>query len=217
MRSLALILLTSLTGFAFSHPADVSQLRIGVSREKLDLRFSLNVATIARIVRIDADGDNRVSYPEIENAIPQVRDFLAGSTLISINDEATNVGEFQRFECVWPNPQDSQLKPQDAGQRFVDFHFHRAWPSGVVTVRLDFKVFEQLGDLHTIQGVFHQAGESDTAVEFSQQAPDFLYATGWTAPAPRPQAARQWWGNALIIGALIALASCFGIVLKNRV
>ncbi|MBL9146962.1 MAG: hypothetical protein JNM99_24980 [Verrucomicrobiaceae bacterium] len=178
---LALLIAASVTVPTFGHPADVSYLRVRVEHDSVDLRFSLNVATLARIVRIDANGDNQVTFDEIEKAVPAVREFLTRSTLVSINDRETTAGEFKNYECVWPSPKDSMLGPQDAGQRFVDFHFHQPWPSGVVDVWLGFKVFEQLGDLHTIQCIYQQPGEHDTPVSFSQHEPEFLYDTGWNA------------------------------------
>lgn len=63
-----------------------------------------------------------------------------------------------------------------------------AWRTRVSThympgifIWLGFKVFEQLGDLHTIQCIYQQPGEHDTPVSFSQHEPEFLYDTGWTA------------------------------------
>lgn len=183
---LALIIAAGVTDVVHSHPADISHLRVRVEHESVDLRFSLNIATLARVVRIDANKDNQVTFGEIETAAPFVRDFLMRSTLISINDEETSVDEFKSFECVWPNPRNTTLTPQDAGQRFVDFHFHRPWTSGVIDVWLGFKVFEQLGDLHTIQCIYQQPGEHDTPVSFSQHEPEYLYDTGWTATASPP-------------------------------
>ena len=167
-----------------AHPADVSQLRVRVEHERVEFRFSLNIAAIARLVTIDSNQDNKVTFAEIEAAVPAVRDFFVQSVLVSINDTEVNVGDFTGHECVWPNAKNTELTPQDAGQRFVDFTFSKPWPKGVEDVWLGFKVFERLGDLHTIQCIFQQPGEHDTPVDFSSNEPDYLYDTGWTPGEP---------------------------------
>lgn len=174
-------------GHCLAHPADISQLRVRVEHDRVEFRFSINIATIARVVTIDANQDNHVSYAEITAAVPALRDYLAQSALVTINDEDASLGEFVKHECVWPNAETTMITPQDAGQRFVDFNFTMRWPKGVQEVWLGFKVFERFGDLHVIQCIYQQPGEHDTPVDFSANEPDYLYDTGWLEgefPAP---------------------------------
>ena len=210
-------LFATLSRQANAHPADVSQLRVRTEHDRVGFRFSLNIATIARVVTIDANQDNKVTFAEITAAVPAVRDFLSTATLISVNDVEANVGDFNGHECVWPNASTSEITPQDAGQRFVDFTFTKPWPKGVEDVWLGFKVFERLGDLHVIQCVFKQPGEPDTPVEFSTQEPDYLYDTGWIvkpqdtkpiSPSPAAPPIRLGWviGSGLSLGALALIA-----------
>ncbi len=185
----ALLALTS--PLVTAHPADVSQLRVRTEHDRVEFRFSFNIAAIARVVTIDTNQDNKVTFAEITAAVPAMRDFLSSATLVSINDEESNIGEFTGHECLWPNPITSEITPQDAGQRFVDLTFSKPCPKGVDDVWLGFKVFERLGDLHVIQCIFKQTGEPDTPVEFSTQEPDYLYDTGWTSAAQEAKAKSQ--------------------------
>ncbi len=186
----------------------------------MDFRFTLNIASIARVVAIDANQDNKITYPEIEAAAPLITQFLKAGTLVSINDDETDVGEARGWACFWPNPTTSEITPADAGGHFVDFNFQRSWPKGVVDVWLGFQVFERLGELHTIQCVFQQEGEHDTPVEFSIQEPDYLFDTGWEpgavpAPAATP-APKKPWRLAWRASAAAAMALTLGIWLWRR-
>jgi len=164
-----------------AHPADVSQLRVHVEHERIEFRFTINVAAISRVVRIDSNHDNQITFSEITAAVPIMRDFLTRTTLVTINNESANLGDFVKNECFWPHPETSTITPQEEGTRFVDFNFTKPWPKGVEDVWLGFKVFEQLGDLHIIQCIFQQPNEHDTPVDFNATEPEYLYDTGWSA------------------------------------
>jgi hypothetical protein len=164
-----------------AHPADVSQLRVHVEHERIEFRFTINVAAISRVVRIDSNHDNQITFSEITAAVPIMRDFLTRTTLVTINNESANLGDFVKNECFWPHPETSTITPQEEGTRFVDFNFTKPWPKGVEDVWLGFKVFEQLGDLHVIQCLYQQPGQHDTPVDFTATEPEYLYDTGWAA------------------------------------
>ncbi len=169
-----------------SHPADNTRLLIRIGHDHIDFRFSLNLVTLSRITQVDADNSGSITFTEIKNAVPAVTQFLSKQVLTTLNDQDTNLGDMLRHECLWPNAQTHEITPQDAGQRYVDFLFHKPWPNGVQDVWLGFQVFEQLGQTHEISAIYQQAGEQDTPVSFSASEPDYLYDTGWEAQSPAP-------------------------------
>ncbi|MDB6140377.1 MAG: hypothetical protein JWO94_3449, partial [Verrucomicrobiaceae bacterium] len=142
-----------------------------------------------RIVVVDADHDQRITPEEISKAVPAATAWLKKKVLISVNDTETDLGDFQRYESVWPNSNTQAVTDQEASQRYVDFHFTRPWPGGVREVWTGFQIFAQVGDQHVIQAVYQQQGQPDLAVEFSQQEPEYLYDTGWPPGAVAAPAA----------------------------
>ena len=165
------------------HPADISHLRVRVEHDRIEFRFTLNLASMSRIVAVDGNGDEQITFGEIAAAAPAMRDFLAKGTLVKINNTPASLGDFTGHSCFWPNAQTTIVTPPDQAQRFVDFNFVKPWSQGVEDVWIGFKLFEHLGDLHVIQCIYQQPGEHDTPVEFSSYEPDYLYDTGWSAIA----------------------------------
>ena len=210
LRSL-LIAASVAAGSLCAHPADISHLRVRIERERVEFRFSFNIATFERVVLVDANQDNKITFAEIEAAMPFVRSFLLKSVLVTINDADADIGGFQGYECIWPNARKGDFSPAEAGQRFVDFTFLKPWPSGVTEVWLGFEVFEQLGDLHTIQCIYQQPEEHDTPVEFSLNESEFLYDTGWTTvvaetPVTPVRRLSSWTWGITVAGVLACIA-----------
>jgi len=178
------------TSIAGAHPSDVSQMRVKLGHETVEFRLSLNLLTLSRIVVVDMDHNQRITPQEISRAAPAVAAWLKTKVLVSVNETETDLGDFQRHECVWPNSAMQEVTDQEASQRYVDFHFIRPWPAGVQEVWMGFQIFAQVGDQHTIQAIYQQEGQPHQPVDFSQQEPEYLYDTGWEAgkevvkPAP---------------------------------
>ncbi|HRH98231.1 MAG TPA: hypothetical protein PLB55_19980 [Prosthecobacter sp.] len=49
---------------ALGHPADQSEMRVRPEPHKLEIRLTFNIFTLTRFVRIDADGDAKISMAE---------------------------------------------------------------------------------------------------------------------------------------------------------
>ena len=175
--------LFSLTGSAWSHPADVSHLRVKVEPHNVELRLTMNLLTLSSITVIDQNRDLRITPSEIANAAPRVADFLRKRVHISVNGEASTLGDLDKYEAVWPDASTSAVSDREASQRFVDFYFHSRFPGIVRNYWLGFDCFDQWGDLHTIQAIYQQSAHQELPVEFSLKEPEFLYETGWAEPA----------------------------------
>ena len=197
-----------------AHPSDVSQLRVKLAHQQVELRFTFNVLTITRLVLIDTDHDQRITPEEFAKAAPLMADYLKKKVLISVNETETDLGSFSGYDCVWPHSSTGAVTDRDASQRFVDFTFVKPWTDGVQDVWLGFQIFAETGDQHTIQAVYHQEGQPDSPVEFSQREPEYLYDTGWTEEdfkAPPPAKPRPW-----ILSVSIAAVALLLIMLWKR-
>lgn len=186
MRRLLLLTLTLLAMLrgAVAHPSDVSQMRVKLARDHIDIRLTLNVLNLSRIVVVDTDHNLQITTAEIAKAVPVVVDFLHKNVLVTINDADADIGTFSRHEAMWPNPDAEPVSDRDASQRYVDFHFTKPWPTGVREVWIGFQIFGQLGPQHTVQAIYQQPGEHDEDVTFTQVEPEYLYDTGWTDETP---------------------------------
>jgi hypothetical protein len=161
--------------WAGAHPADISHLRMEVGETSVRFRFSLNIATLDKLHPLDADRDGKATLAEIEAAIPTAREFVKRHTLIAINDTDAHVGDFTRFECLWPDAATTApLFPEWPG-RFVDIAFEHRWREPVKDVWIGYQWFDRLSDLHTIESVIRQPGQPDLPVHFSVAEPEFLY------------------------------------------
>lgn len=183
--SVLLLLSATLT---CAHPADQSRLNIRMERERIEFRYTLNLKTLARIAILDANRDGNISYDEIEKAAPAVAAFLVSNTLVTLNDEDADLGKYNKHECIWPSPTQQEITREEAGQRYVDFHFTKSWPRGLQELWLGLQVFEQLGAEHEILATYQQRDEPDTPVSFTANEPDYIFDTGWDAAAEIPPA-----------------------------
>lgn len=210
---------------ASAHPSDVSLMRVKLAHDHIDVRLTLNVINLSRIVVVDTDHNQQITPAEIAKAVPVVTGFLRKHVLVSINDEDADIGTFTKHELMWPNPEAEPVSDRDASQRYVDFNFTKPWPTGVHEVWFGFQVFEQLGPLHTVQATYQQPGEHDEDVVFTQQEPDYLFDTGWTdADLPKPSPAvpaiaaspaKSWLLEMLMAGGVL-LAAGSVLMMKAR-
>ncbi len=170
-----------LTGTALSHPSDVSHLRVKLDHARVEFRLTFNLLTLSRMVVVDSDHDRRITPEEIAKAMPVVVDWLKKKVLVNVNGTDADLGDFQRYECVWPNSDKEAVTDQEASQRFVDIHFLRTCPAGVQDVWMGFQIFAEVGDQHTVQAIYQQEGQPDLPVDFTQLEPEYLYDTGWAS------------------------------------
>lgn len=206
---LVIVFLLALAGQAFSHPSDVSQMRVRVEQEQIEVRLTMNLLTLSRIAVIDADHNQRITPGEIASASPTIAAFLLRKIHVTVNDTDTDLGNHERYECVWPDATTVEVTDQEASQRYVDFTFKRRWPSGVREYWLGFECLPQLGELHTVQAIYQQSGHPDLPVEFSAYEPEYLYDTGWTEAdfIETHAASRDFHPWALAFGVLAVLAT----------
>jgi hypothetical protein len=77
---------------ALGHPADQSEMRVRPEPHKLEIRLTFNIFTLTRFVRIDADGDAKISMVELKAAQAGMSDYLNKHVLIEINQQEAALG-----------------------------------------------------------------------------------------------------------------------------
>lgn len=212
---------------ALGHPADQSEMRARPQPHRLELRFTFNILTLTRFVRIDMDGDAKISMKELDGAQLVVVDYLNRHIPIEINQQKTTLGSQVKFDYLWPNASVTPPMTEfEYAARNVDVTF-------VIEVKkrlledfwLGFEIFEQTGPMQTIHGVYEQDGVV-TEVPFSVQEPEYTYDTGFAedpfvqeaekkkAVEPPPSERRIWMLRVTILIAVIVLGRI--ATLSNR-
>lgn len=200
-------------GNAFAHASDVSQLRIKIAEHQVAFRFTLNVMALDRIVPLDTNNDGQYSPRELDAAMPKITAYLEDKTQVSVNDKDAKLGPLLNSERVWPHSNSTSVAVAEAGQRFVDLNYRIASDPLIEDIWLGFEVFARLGDQHTLQALFEQAGQPQLPVEFSQFEPEYFYDTGFAQEATKETSSPpistlslvQWELAALALGCVATL------------
>ncbi len=218
MRKIAVFALLSvnLCQTARAHVADESNLRVKVEPHRLETRLTFNLFTLTRFVKIDSDGDTKISMAELTAAEPGIVDYLNKHVQLRINQQKTALGTEARLAWLWPNAMKSPpMTELEYTARNVDVTFvHEVKDRLIESLWLEFEIFEQTGPLQTIRGVFEQ-DDLVTEMPFSAQEPEFLYATGFaddpfvkeaeSKPATASTGQRWWMVRAMVLMALLVL------------
>ncbi len=205
--------------FVIAHPADTTPLLVRVERHQVEFRFTMNLLNAQRLVVFDRDGDKRLTRNEIDDAIPALRDSLRKHILIAINDEDADLGSLRQHDLLWPNADTAEISEADFALRSIDLTFVREEESLIEDVWIGFDLFEQLGELHTVPGVFQQDGAFHE-VSFSVTEPEYLYDTGYAeeiatanqAPPPAPAPASLSWQRLSIIALALCLLAAISMI-----
>jgi len=204
---------------ALGHPADQSEMRVRPSPHRLEIRLTFNILTLTRFVRIDADGDAKISMAELKAAQAGIRDYLNKHVLIEINQQEAALGSNVRFDSLWPNPEKTEpMTEAEYAARNVDVTFVLPVEGRLLEdFWLGFEIFEQAGPMQTIRGLYEQDGQI-TEVPFSVQEAEYTYDTGFAddpfvqeaekraAQAPNKQVQWPFWP---VFPALVTLIFLF--------
>ncbi len=174
-----------------AHPDDVVQLRVGIERRSLDLRFTLNLPCLTRLTPVDLDNDGRVTPAELEAARPALAQALQRRVQLEIDDTPTELGAVTRLDPLWPKG--SQAPADDPGRR-IDLHFRSARPADIANFSLAFDLFETLGPLASVEAEYAQ-NDLRLHVPFTVNARRYRHVTGFAAEAyfQEPTAASRHW------------------------
>ncbi len=179
------------TSLLQAHPDDVVQLRVGIERRALDLRFTLNLPCLSRLTAVDADNDGRVTPAELEAARPALAQALQRQVRLEIDDTPTELGAVTRIDTLWPKG--SQAPADDPGRR-IDLHFRTDRAAAITSFSLAFDLFEALGPLASVEAEYAQ-DDLRLHVPFTVNARRYRHVTGFAAEAyfQEPAAANRRW------------------------
>lgn len=158
-----------------AHPADVTPLWVKVEKQKVEFRFTLNLFTLGKTVKLDSNGDLRLEPSELEATKPELALFLREHLLLRINEKTAKLGGIAKLEPLWPSAESVDLREVE---RAVDVTLILPWPDVIADIWMEFTGFPHWGELATLQATYEQ-GDLRMQVPFSQAEPDYLYDTGF--------------------------------------
>lgn len=222
-----LLLASGIRQDVLAHPADQSEMRVRSTPHSLEIRLTFNILTLTRFVRIDADGDAKISMSELAAAEPALVAYLNGHIRLDINQETAALGSNVKFAHLWPDAEKTpHMTDFEYSGRNVDVTFTVPVAKLLEDFWIGFEIFEQTGPMQTIRGLFEQDGEV-LEVPFSGLEPEYTYDTGYAddpfiqeaekkaAETPTPPARVEWplW---LLIPAFLALISLYRSTISRR-
>ena len=185
-RRLAVFLLAAT---AHAHNADTSYARVRIFDDHLEIRLTLDIFNLQRIVPdIDANRDTALSREELRAATPAIQKFLRAHVGIEINETAADLGAAK--DSFWPldAPDPIPAAAWHTNEALVSFGFDKPLASPPKTVALLFDVFGILGARHSVLGIFEYRGKP-TEVVFTLAEPDYLFDTAYAdSPSGAPAA-----------------------------
>ena len=179
-RHLVILLLLAGAGSVFAHNPDTSYARVEITPRAVTFKFTYDFATLQRMTRLDVDGDRRVTRAELEAAAPAIQRFIRSHVFPDFNQREAEFGEPQ--SPTWPADAGDAVPERDFGQRLASFASRNPVLTAPEDVALTFDFFGELGERHTVLGVFTWNGHEDDVI-FTRFEPDYLYDTGFRAPA----------------------------------
>ncbi len=219
------ILSSAIRHSASGHPADQSEMRVRPTPHQLEGRFTFNILTLTRFVRMDVDGDGKLSMRELDRAQPVIVEYLNSHIRLDINQQKASWGTKVKFDYLWPNagvtPPMTEI---EYAARNVDVTFTVPVAGRLLEdFWIAFEIFEQTGPLQTIRGIYEQDGKV-LEVPFNFQEPEYTYDTGF-ADDPFVQEAEKKvvmppepvkWPAWLLIPAVVALIVLFRSITARR-
>lgn len=224
-RVLFVILSFVLHYSACAHPADQSEMRMRPTPHQLEARFTFNILTLTRFVRMDVDGDGKLSMAELGGAQLVIAEYLNSHIRLDINQQKVSWGTKVKFDYLWPNAAVTPPMTEfEYAARNVDVTFTVPVEGRLLEdFWIAFEIFEQTGPMQTIRGIYEQDGQV-LEVPFSAQEPEYTYDTGFANDpfvqeaekkaviAPEPAKWHVW----LLIPALAALIVLFRNITTRR-
>lgn len=190
---------------AWAHAPDTSYLRAVVSKHALELRFTFDLATLHRIVRLDADNDGRVTRAEVETMSPDIGNFLSQAITLELNGADARLSTPP--SSGWPVDAGDAVAEKDYGQSLLHFTFSIATQDLIEDLYVLYEVFEQLGAQHRAVADIEQEGRH-LEVVFTELEPDYVYDTFWREAPRRPPSFRDGVHSAWSLWWLPAMLAC---------
>ena len=182
LRACLALLLLVFSTLAGAHTTDTSYARIRILGDRLEIRLTLDIFTLQRIVPdLDANRDAALSRDELRRATPAIQKFLRAHVGLEINEAAADFGAAK--DPFWPldAPDPIPAGAWHTNEALVSFGFDKPLTSPPKAVAMLFDVFRTLGERHSVLGVFEYAGQT-TEVVFTLAEPDYLFDVAFAGP-----------------------------------
>lgn len=166
---------------ALAHNPDTSYTRIHLEPGRIALRFTFDLEVLNRIAPLDADQDGRVTEVEYRARVPDFVRFLRRQVDFEINLAPADFGE--AGPATWP-ADIPFVSAAEHGATLVHFPFEKLGFELPESITLNYRLFEVLGEGHTILAAIREEDRPDLEVIFTYFEPDYLYYTGEPEPAP---------------------------------
>lgn len=159
---------------AYAHNPDTSYARVRITPDWLELRFTYDLDVLDRAFAIDANADGSITADEFRENGPKLIRFLRQAIELQINDYPADFGDAE--PTVWPSD-GIVVGPGDRQSTLVHVPFRKRIQELPESVTLNFRIFDAVGDTHTVLGTFHQPPYPEYEVVFTRFEPDFLFFT----------------------------------------
>jgi hydrogenase/urease accessory protein HupE len=180
LHSILLVLLLLGAG-AGAHVSDTSLLRVKVLPDRLQLEANVDLLTLNRVVKLDADGDGSVTRAELLQAAPKLEEFFRQKLLLKFGAGAPSLGRAAAPE--WQAPKDTAAEG-DLQSVHVNLGFERELPPNTQGFRLETAVFDAFGPTHNVIFAVVEGDATQQAV-LTLETPglDYDFATQNKSPA----------------------------------
>lgn len=160
---------------ADAHVSDTSLLRVQILPDKLQIEANVDLLTLHRAVRLDADGDGTVTRGEFAEAAPALEAFFRKKLRLKIGEEAPSLGSAKAPE--WQSPKEAASE-SDFQSVHANFMFERVRPVGAKGFRLENGVFGAFGSAHNVIFAVVE-GETTQQAVLTEETPglDYDFAT----------------------------------------
>lgn len=164
---------------ASAHPEDQCEMLVKPAPNALEVRFTFNLLTVTKCVRVDADGDGMLSVGELKEAEPVFTSYLNEHIKLKVNQNPALWGQQAEFHYLWPRFAASPpLSEEEYAGRHLDVSFVLPQKALLKVIAIRFETFQQTGPRQMISGRYEQDGRV-LEVPFSSQTPEHTYHTGY--------------------------------------
>jgi hydrogenase/urease accessory protein HupE len=130
-----------------AHVSNTSLLRVRILADTLQIEANVDLLTLDRALKLDADGNGAVSREEFSRAIPALEAFLRRKLQLKIGGEPPSLGLAKPPE--WQDAR-SAASGEELQSVHVNFVFERERAAGAPGFRLENGVFEAFGPAHNV-------------------------------------------------------------------
>ncbi len=181
------------TAPAFAHNPDTSYSKIRVFPDRLEFQLTFDLATIPKVVPLQADGQGRITQQALMDQAPTVQKFLQANVLVKLDGVTADLGE--PMSVIWP-PDVPAVDLKDQQATLIHFLFRLPVPRMPQQLALVYTFFDTFGERHTHLGSIEQGKHRVEEIVFTQLEPDYTYFSEEDPAA----VTRSPWRQFLVLG-----------------